>query len=65
MRILPIIIHAYKVEIDRDPKPRNEIEECLWVDRNYKDFGITLGSIMAENVIPLLSKHNLIERWYC
>ena len=32
-------------------------EEAIWIDKNYKEKGIKVGSILGEYVIP-----NLIER---
>ena len=53
----PIHIQTYLTEIKGRIKCKNEIKEAIWIDKNYKEKGIKVGSILGEYVIP-----NLIER---
>ena len=53
----PIHVQTYLVEIRGTIKCKNEIKEAIWIDKNYKEKGIKVGSILGEYVIP-----NLIER---
>ena len=38
----------------------NEIKEAIWIDRNYKEEGIKVGSILGEHVIPKLIERGLM-----
>ena len=38
----------------------NEIKEFCWIDRNYKEKGIKVGSILGKFVLPQLRKRELI-----
>jgi 8-oxo-dGTP diphosphatase len=51
---IPLIMSVYQVEIGRQPVPRSEIKEYVWVDRNYQDKGYLLGSVLSKHVIPAL-----------
>lgn len=55
-----IHVQTYLVEIKGKVKCDNEIKEALWIDRNYKDKGIKVGSILGKHVIPLLIERNLM-----
>jgi 8-oxo-dGTP diphosphatase len=57
---VPIIIHAYVVEIEGDVNPKSEIKEYAWIDRNFASQGIPLSSIMATRVVPELVKKGLM-----
>ena len=57
---IPIIVHAYRVDIDAEPTPQSEIEECIWVDRQYGKHGIKLGTIISSKIMPILVQENLI-----
>lgn len=51
---------TYIATIQGKIKCKNEIKEALWIDRNYKDQGIKVGSILEKYVIPELIKRNLM-----
>jgi len=36
------------------PRCDSEIKSLLWIDRNYKEQGIKLGSILEKGVVPKL-----------
>ena len=57
---VPLVIHAYKVEIEGEINAQSEIKEYAWIDRNFEKKGIPLGSIMAKKVIPELVKRGLM-----
>ena len=50
----PIHVQAYLVTISGEIKCNNEIKEALWIDRDYKQQGIKVGSIFGDYVIPEL-----------
>lgn len=56
----PLQVIAYIVTTKGEIKCQNEIKEALWIDRNYKEQGIKVGSILGEYVIPELIKRNLM-----
>lgn len=51
---IPIHVEVYYANIEGIPKCDSEIKELIWIDRNYKNQGIVLGSILSEFVIPKL-----------
>lgn len=55
-----IQVITYLTTIQGEIKCNNEIKEAIWIDRNYKDEGIKVGSILGEYVIPELIKRNLM-----
>lgn len=57
---VPLIMDVYIVNITRDPNPQGEIQECLWVDRGYRQHGITLGNVLERQIIPELMKRGII-----
>lgn len=57
---VPIYVSTYLVEIKGDIRCNNEIKEALWIDRNYKQQGIQVGSILGKYVIPELIKRSLM-----
>lgn len=56
----PIHVQTYLVEISGKIKCNNEIKEALWIDRNYKQKGIKVGSILSDYVIPELIRRELM-----
>lgn len=56
----PIHVQTYLVTIDGEIKCNNEIKEAIWIDRNYKNEGIKVGSILGEHVIPTLIDRGLM-----
>ncbi len=56
----PIHVQTYIATISGDIKVNNEIKEVLWIDRNYKEKGIKVGSILGNLVIPELIKRELM-----
>lgn len=52
---VPILIHAYYVEVIGEPRPSAEIRKLKWVGKNDKD-NISISSIMAERIIPALER---------
>lgn len=57
---VPLVIHAYKVQIKGRPEPHSEIKEYAWIDRDFEKKGIPVSSIMAKQVIPELIKRQLL-----
>lgn len=56
----PIRVQAYLTKVKGKIKPQNEIKEALWIDRNYKESGIKVGSILGKYIIPKLIEKNLL-----
>ena len=56
----PIHVQAYIATIKGEIKCNNETKEALWIDRNYKEEGIIVGSILGNYIIPELIKRNLM-----
>ena len=53
----PIHVQTYIAQIDGEIKCNNEIKEAIWIDKNYKEKGIKVGSLLGEHVL-----HKLLER---
>ena len=51
---------TYLVKVKGEIICNNEIKEALWIDKNYKDKGIKIGSILEKYVIPYLIENNLM-----
>ena len=56
----PIKVATYLTKTSGKIKCKNEIKEAIWIDRDYKEQGIKLGSILEKYVIPELIKRNLM-----
>lgn len=56
----PIHVKAYLTEISGEVKSAHEIKESLWIDRNYQDQGIKVGSILGDHIIPKLIEKGLM-----
>lgn len=55
-----IHVQTYIVEVSGDIRCNNKIKEALWIDRNYKQEGIQVGSILGDRVIPELIRRNMM-----
>lgn len=56
----PIHVQTYIADIEGDIVCDNEIKEAIWIDKNYKEQGIKVGSILGEHVIPKLVERGLM-----
>lgn len=56
----PLQVITYIATIEGKIKCNNEIKEAIWIDRNYKELGIKVGSILGDYVIPELIKRDLM-----
>lgn len=56
----PIHVQTYIAEIKGKIKCKNEIKEAIWIDRNYIEQGVEVGSILGKYVIPELVKKGLM-----
>lgn len=56
----PLQVITYIATIEGEIKCNNEIKEAIWIDRNYKELGIKVGSILGDYVIPELIKRDLM-----
>lgn len=55
-----IHVQTYLVQINGAPTAKNEIKEAIWIDRNYEQKGIKVGSILGKYVIPKLIEKGLM-----
>lgn len=55
-----IHVQTYIANIEGEIKYNNEIKEAIWIERNYKNEGIQIGSILGKHVIPELIKRGLM-----
>jgi 8-oxo-dGTP diphosphatase len=55
-----IRISCYFCEIEGEMKPGYEIEEIAWIDRDYKEKGITLGHMLDAEIVPELIRKGLL-----
>ena len=56
----PIHVQTYLAKIRGNIVCNNEIKEAIWIDKNYKEKGIKVGSILGEHVIPKLIERGLM-----
>ncbi len=49
-----IEMHVYFADIFGEIKPQSEIEEVVWIGKDYKDKGFKYGSILEKHVISKL-----------
>jgi len=56
----PISVKTYLTKVKGEIICANEIKEAIWIDRNYQQKNIKLGSILEKYVIPELIKRNLM-----
>lgn len=57
---IPIHIEVYFADIVGEPICDSEIKELVWIDRNYEEKGIKLGSVLSKFVIPKLVEMELM-----
>lgn len=51
---VPLVMTVFDVEVEGSPIPQSEIIDLLWIDRRYKERGISIGSTLANHVVPKL-----------
>jgi 8-oxo-dGTP pyrophosphatase MutT (NUDIX family) len=51
---VPLVMTVFDVKIAGSPTPQSEIIDLCWIDRNYEDRGISIGSTLANHVVPKL-----------
>ena len=56
----PIHVQVYLANIEGEIQCNNEIKEAIWIDRNYAQKGIVVGSILGKYVIPELIERGLM-----
>lgn len=47
-------MRVYEVLVAGMPNVDNEIEEAAWIDRSFEKYGIRLGSVLCNHVVPAL-----------
>ncbi|OOC08159.1 hypothetical protein B0293_04640 [Amycolatopsis azurea DSM 43854] len=58
---VPLVIHAYHVEIKGTPRPSSEIKEYIWINTEFPASGLRVASIMARKVMPEMKRRGLID----
>jgi 8-oxo-dGTP diphosphatase len=56
----PIVVDLYVSESSDEPKPNHEIEEYLWISKDYQKDNVKLASILEKFIIPELSQRGLM-----
>lgn len=51
---IPIHIEVYFAFIEGEPHCDSEIKDLVWIDKNYEQQGIKLGSVLGKFVVPKL-----------
>ena len=51
---IPIYMDVYYVDVEGSPVPRSEIKDLVWIERDYAEKGIKLGTVLSRHVIPKL-----------
>jgi 8-oxo-dGTP diphosphatase len=49
---------VFDVTINGTPSPQSEIIDLLWIDRDYVTRGVSIGSTLANHVVPRLIELN-------
>ena len=57
---IPIHMEVYLIRTKGILSPHSEIKEYLWINRDYKLQGHTLGSVLTKYVVPKLIEQNLM-----
>ena len=57
---IPIHIEVYIAQIIGEPKCDSEIKDLVWIDKNYEQKGIKLGSVLGKFVVPKLVEMGLM-----
>ncbi len=52
---------VYFVDVKGDMKPDSEIVELKWIDSDYKNQDIKLGSVIEKHTLPVLIKRGLVN----
>lgn len=47
-----LVMRTYIVALDRIPKPANEIDQLVWLGRDYHNRGYHFASILGKQIIP-------------
>lgn len=50
----------YIAQIVGEPKCDSEIKDLVWIDKNYEQKGIKLGSVLGKFVVPKLVEMGLM-----
>lgn len=57
---IPIMVTTYITTIKGNISVQNEIKEYEWIDRNFEEKGIKVGSIIKKYIIPELINRGLM-----
>lgn len=55
-----IVLETSWVDILGTPNPGQEIEAIAWIDSNYERYGMQIGTIFKDHVIPSLVRQGLL-----
>jgi HAD superfamily hydrolase (TIGR01484 family) len=58
-------IDVYLANVAGSPQPGYEIEELLWVAGDFKRYGVEVGSVFADGVLPRLVEEGLVDAMSC
>lgn len=57
---IPIHIEVYIATTAGEPKCDSEIKDLVWIDKDYEQKGIKLGSVLGKFVVPKLVEMGLM-----
>lgn len=57
---VPITIKTYITNVVGNINVQNEIKEYKWIDRNYEENGIKVGSVIQKYIVPELINRGLL-----
>ncbi len=57
---VPICMDVYIAEISGVPQPQSEIAGLRWINSNYAEEGVAVGSVLSAHVVPELVRRDLI-----
>ena len=57
---VPITVKTYVATINDNIRVQNEIKEYEWIDRNYEEKGIKVGSIIKNYIVPELINRGIM-----
>jgi len=60
-----VLIDAYMAHVAGSPRPGREIVELLWVAGDFQQYGVEVGSVFAQGVIPRLVSQGLVDARSC
>lgn len=55
-----LYMKTFLVVLKDAPKPNNEIDQLVWLDKNFNDAGYVFASILGKQLLPRLLSEGLL-----